>query len=355
MKRSQDKLEEEDREEPVVDDLEIAAAYAMAKYQVASTTDDNEVDLEEEEEEVINDHENEPNEQEKHEPQISTATETEEPSSDSDSEDAESDVDLAENLKSMNEFAAKAEAHDDDDVPKTANEIDGYRASVQQLEQVLGTSLQIDSTATSPQQTHPAGKIQHFLADERIMVVVSLGNNPLLLEEGNLLVLKEPSWIPLGKILEVFGPVSQPLYSIRLPEPVDPSKDDPWSPNGKYTQWIRQNPNTMVHYLPQIAKLLDTHTLLANNRRGCDASNVNDEEILHASDVYYSDDEAERNARKKGRARNFTQSQPIVAARSVAAPGGFHALPVIAPPVPLPPPPPPPPPPEEESDTIYYD
>ena len=349
MKRPQT----EEEEEPVTNDLEIAAAYAVAQYKAATPADDNEIIVDDDcddNEAVI------PNNSEETKESIPENIEKDGetgPAEEDNESDADSDLDLTEALQKM-------DAHTDEEIqglsttgaPKTIHEVDGYHGSVQQVEQVLGTSLNVD--AVPRQQTQPAGHIQHFMTDERIMVVQSLGNSPLLLEEGNLLVLKEPSWIPLGKILEVFGPVSQPLYSIRLPEPVDKEQEDPWSPEGKYTNFVRQQPNLLVHYLPQVAKLVDTHSLLANRQRGCDASNVHDEEVQNAGEMDYSDDEAERQARRrKSRHRSgvVLPSQPIPMAQATT-PGGFHAAtlptraqaPARSQPQP-----------EEESDTIYYD
>lgn len=418
----------QEEEEEMTDDLEIAAAFAMAQYlpppiststttSVAVAVDDNEIDVddineddEEDSEDPIDNVDMETNEESRR----SNPKEEGKPDEDDKDEaesDAESDIDLTEALEKMDknadldydidekddpdsdsesdmeakvalamaENAHEAGASADTAPPQTIHEVDGYRGSVKQVEEIIGTSLHVDAALYTPQHTHPAGQIQHFMAEERIMVVRSLGNSPLLLEEGNLLVLKEPSWIPLGKILEVFGPVSQPLYSIRLPEPIESmdgetkqdepeTPNDPWSPNGQYTQWIKKHPDVMVHYLPQQANLVDTHMLLAQRQRGCDASNMWDEEIQHTAEMDYSDDEHERAARSRrsGAGRRGKQTKTVVPAAAVAAtaprPVGFYAPPapstataytampqqptsfVQPQPAQL-----------EESDTIYYD
>ena len=358
--------ERQEEQEAVTDDLEVAAAYAMAQYTaptVATVDDENEIDVEDEDDE--------------NETETDVTAEKVEPEPAEES-DAESDVDLTEALRQMEQ---DGDIDDDEEEKKsdnnnkkedlaatahhqTAHEVDGYHGSVQQVEQVFGTSLRVDAQQCAPQHTQPAGHVQHFMAEERILVVQSLGNSPLLLEEGNLLVLKEPEWIPLGKILEVFGPVSQPMYSIRLPEPVADSTteakdEDPWSPTGRYTKWLQQHPSgVLVHYLPQQAKLVDTHMLLAQRQRGCDASNMHDEEVTTEMD--FSDDEQERQSKQRRRKGNSnTNRRGARPAPQVApVPGGFYnAAPSLtaAPPHAASSLSPPPPPPMDESDTIYYD
>lgn len=401
---------DDDYDEPVTDDLEIAAAHAVASYtapaEAAITTatatinDENEIDVDDDGDD--SDENADDPEEVRAAPQGGDQASDDD---DDDDDDDQSDVDLTEALGQM-----EAEGYIDDDdenegkegdpdkagadtvaAPQTAHEVDGYHGSVQQVEQVLGTSLHVDAQQCTPQHTQPAGRVQHFMVHERIVVVQSLGDSPLLLEEGNLLVIKEPEWIPLGKILEVFGPVSQPMYSIRLPEPIveddaspsdesQPVDKDPWSPSGRFTRWVqqrqRQNNGIMVHYLPQQATLVDTHMLLAQRQRGCDASNMHDEEV-NATELDFSDDERERQCSKQrrrqrgGRTNNRTNhnnnnnnhrrgQQPPSPASSATAvlPGGFHAVPQqpssgFAPPTITPTTSAPPP--AQESDTIYYD
>jgi Gar1/Naf1 RNA binding region len=282
-------------------------------------------------------------------------------------EDDESDVDLA-------EAVARMEQEDDDGEdggggggegsggasapPKTANEVNAYHVTVKQLEKVLGTSLStreweemhIKAKAAKLEQ---AGHVHYHLVDDRTIVVQSMPG--VLLEEGNILVIKkntssaslleeEMGWMPLGKIFEVFGPVSRPFYSVRLPDPPerksppdlkdgpeegstetvvdatsssdqscapanasrlatdDDLEDDPWEPNGKYTLLFRSSPKTLIYYLMDEATLINTNAVYQASGRGCDASNIHDEEVLNPKDMYYSDDEQEREATGKQRA-----------------------------------------------------
>lgn len=161
----------------------------------------------------------------------------------------------------------------------------------------------------------------------------------------------------LGKIMEVFGPVQRPLYVIRLPEPstLSPEKDtktgadglsdkqsksteekeapmpstedtneitieaieeeevetsridegiaskeDPWDTDGKLTTMIKSCSSTAVYCLMDHANLIDTDQIIRVSGKGCDASNMHDEEV-GAKELEYSDDEEERQAKRKGK------------------------------------------------------
>lgn len=179
------------------------------------------------------------------------------------------------------------------------------------------------------------------MVEDRTIVVESAatGSSSAPLDEGSLLVIRiqgeEPpksQLVPLGKVFEVFGPVSRPLYTVRLPlvkeakqkpeqnekskldtdeislndddskEPEEckegetareaeksaasnsetgsPSKPetseqtndnsiDPWTPKGKYTKLLQSAKEMPVYYIPDIAKLLDTGAVIRNSGRGC--------------------------------------------------------------------------------------
>ncbi len=180
---------------------------------------------------------------------------------DEDDDDDQSDVDLAEELAKMD---ADENGDDEDEneneegrntggsniprPPKTENEVDAYRTPIQELEKHLqfrltvtleesDTTLKNRSLISSNLQL--AGRIKHYMGFDRTVVVESAVTNPhgdassfkhdnAPLDEGTLLLIRMPQdmdnktendqlLIPLGRIFEVFGPVSQPLYTIRLP------------------------------------------------------------------------------------------------------------------------------------------
>mmetsp|Transcript_6222 Transcript_6222/g.15397 ORF Transcript_6222/g.15397 Transcript_6222/m.15397 type:complete len:645 (-) Transcript_6222:57-1991(-) len=178
---------------------------------------------------------------------------------DSESSDGESDVDLAEALQKMEEAATEGQenltATAAPNPPKTENEVDGYKASIQELESQLKIQLTVKSATNTAgmndnmditiNDVSPAGNIKNHMVLDRTVVVQSILRSPAShqgvsgpLDEGSLLVIqisdndnaKNASgaiWIPLGRIFEVFGPVSQPLYTIRLPTPLFNGKKQP--------------------------------------------------------------------------------------------------------------------------------
>jgi Gar1/Naf1 RNA binding region. len=187
------------------------------------------------------------------------------------SEDDESDVDLSKELAQMENEEDEPKHGSKSNrivVPKTQNELDVYNCPVTELEKTLDLGLELgDVLVFEPagsglmtarvqvDRIRPAGNIKFHMVSDRTIVVesnpqgglASASNRydsnhsvkkPLLLDEGNLLLLKitkdnhpmiakitdgselkdtEVFVVPLGKILEVFGPVSKPLYTLRLP------------------------------------------------------------------------------------------------------------------------------------------
>ena len=121
--------------------------------------------------------------------------------------------------------------------------------------------------------------------------------------------------IPLGKILEVFGPVSRPLYTVRLlllndsklnhhdeghknnddevddkvkhknvvqnetnvcttnnnnnDDDLDLVAKDPWSDDGVLTNWIKSKPSLDVYYATNQVKFVDKQSVARNSRKGC--------------------------------------------------------------------------------------
>jgi len=407
---------------------------------------------------------------------------------DDESDDNESDDDLAEAIQRMEKATAEEESNPlamASNPPKTKNEVDGYKVPIQELESQLQMKLTVqggtktamamnNNMDVTMNEVSLAGKIKNYLLLDRTVVVESITNSPSSrlqqqatgpLDEGSLLVIQKPDntdddkdafktiWIPLGRIFEVFGPVSQPLYTIRLPSPslnekkkssakrssknnsqknnelkdhvqtrrgvvdseegeakigthqddnetttvnikesneenaprdteektelsneegelitngekasdheeknyviqspssritikeTSENKDTPsdslslssssqivkkslptqekndeleesvidqWAIDGEYAKFLSQNKDIQVYYIQDEAKLIDTGLVLRASGKGCDASNIHDEEILDCIEAYYSDDEKEREAKnkKKGATRKRTQ------------------------------------------------
>ena len=80
----------------------------------------------------------------------------------------------------------------------------------------------------------------------------------------------------------------------------DSSKEDPWDDDGTLTTIIKSCSSTPVYCLMDHANLIDTDQIIRVSGKGCDASNMHDEEV-GAKEQEYSDDEEERQAKRKGK------------------------------------------------------
>ena len=276
-----------------VDDLAYAATFAMAQTVPSAVsqsdenvgldavkgmeTDDNEIDIaaddknENSDEETaknlsISNNENDKDSEESssddtdEEEDADAAEDVEYDDSDNDSDDeqkreSDSKVDLVDIMERINE---------DDNVnssigpAKTENEIDPYRTPLEQLEQEMNLRLRVEEKETLDfkDKLHLplAGKIRNHLVDNRTVVVESVQGGKLL-DEGSLLVLRisqssdQHTLVPLGRILEIFGPVSQPLYTIRLAQPksVPSDKKGEEKPNsaGKQSATGKEEPTSV--------------------------------------------------------------------------------------------------------------
>ena len=294
---------------------------------------------------------------------------------DDDSSAADSELDMAKELGQMISSGEEQVSSSQHNTRLSANEVDAYHTSLNELQDKLrfqvtlaDTDLQADG---GPWEA--AGTLQHHMVEERTVVVISrLGG--AMLEEGSALSLRKqdfsslqhveavPPYILLGSILEVFGPVSRPLYSVRFEESricaKAPSNEtttargddgneskveqktvvDPWSRGGLYTKALQQQSSSggdiQVYYLAnsqtKATRFIDTHAIYQNSARGCDASNVYDEEVVHPSEMDFSDDEKERVAKggnRKGRGRKQQQRRLPVAnvpGGQSYVPTGFH-------------------------------
>lgn len=143
---------------------------------------------------------------------------------DMDDDDDESTVDLEAELARM----TTTEADEEDEgiggpaslaQPKTAHEVD-----------IIDPAPQDDAVRVVPlteewlPRFHLAGALQHVLPDDTFTIVIVQANPNLLLEEGSAVWIHRVddvhgAWaVVLGTIVEVFGPVRQPLYHVRLPK-----------------------------------------------------------------------------------------------------------------------------------------
>jgi hypothetical protein len=156
---------------------------------------------------------------------------------DEDSDDG-SELDLKEALEKMQDEddageSKKGVSH----APTTEHELDPYRTPLQDLEQKFKLKLTVEEqellrlstkeALSSSGQLCEAGNVKcHMIMDRTIVVESSLNGGSAQLDEGTLLVIRvqdegDARLLPLGKVFEVFGPVSRPLYTIRLPSAIE--------------------------------------------------------------------------------------------------------------------------------------
>lgn len=350
----------DDNRRDFVDDLAVAAEYAFAtapipfSNEVKETDDQDEINLEEspspDNSEIV-----------QIDKSVNIASHFNDNTAEHVNDDDESDVDLEEQLRQMVDDEEEVPVSTaTDHRPRTANEIDPYSSQRDALEFLFDVSNDEKIRLKNLTRNHLkiAGTVRHLLPSERTVVIQSKPGE-VLLEEGTILVVcttlvddpsSESKIIPLGRVLEVFGPVSQPLYSVRLPEPLPtettkeidakevlPANEyDPWDETGDFTKLLKRDSNTFpIYYVPEGVRVIDPVLIMRASGRGSDASNFYDEEITNPNDLDYSDDEQERAAKRKGRPnRQETEGHiphgalraqyPPADADHIAAPHGFH-------------------------------
>jgi hypothetical protein len=103
----------------------------------------------------------------------------------------------------------------------------------------------------------------------------------------------------IGFISDVVGPVSMPLYSVVIYKSfLEECTENPIFLKGKQVCLVSKCLKTITNQLPQLMK-----------KKGCDASNVYDEE--QGSDPeYFSDDEQERAFKLKKKNKNKKKRNP---------------------------------------------
>jgi len=122
-------------------------------------------------------------------------------------------------------------------------------------------------------------------------VVVVQGNpGSEVLDEGTILVLEDRT--KLGRVEEVFGPVTMPFYNFR------------YSEGDALPESVRAG--VSIYAVSQAASFVKPEEL---DSKGYDASGVHDEE-LPPEEVDYSDDEEEARAKRKAKAKRKGNDKP---------------------------------------------
>lgn len=100
------------------------------------------------------------------------------------------------------------------------------------------------------------------IVDDQIIIKASQPGTSRVLDDGTILVFEDRSI--LGRIFETFGPVAAPLHSIRFNSPKEIDKE-------------KISIGKKVYFVPDYSVWTITEQLA--RLKGCDASNIYDEEI----------------------------------------------------------------------------
>ena len=136
----------------------------------------------------------------------------------------------------------------------------------------------------------PIGHVHGIMDDTVIVMSYRLEGDNQALDAGSILAFGDRH--VLGEIYDTFGPVHQPLYSVRFNSADEIDKE-------------RTIKSAIIYRSPQFSKIVFTAMLKA--MKGSDASNLYDEEIPE-SDQEFSDDEQE--AASKAKKRNGNRKVP---------------------------------------------
>ncbi|KAJ1729586.1 hypothetical protein LPJ72_004898 [Coemansia sp. Benny D160-2] len=232
------------------------------------------------------------------------ANATEEPAAKAQNDGAEADGELSSDLDSSSEESSssdddddrggrnllrlieEAEAEDDDDeMMGMAGESAGPATRNEQVDpQIARPTIDVIPAAATLREL---GVIQAVVGPSVIIRAHHSPDNQAQ-NQNQMVVVDCESVVALGNrrvlglVFDVFGPVTQPMYTVRFPTPedIDPTECAP---------------GTAVYYSPELARIVDTGAI--RRAKGTDASNEYDEEA--GSDAMeFSDDEAEMQHRR---------------------------------------------------------
>lgn len=200
---------------------------------------------------------------------------------DSDDEDSEEDVNAADlRLDDMEDVLPVSDAP-----PRTANEIVDLPAPEPPEKIVISAHCELLQV----------GNVSARIDEQ--LVVKGLENGKAVIE-GTILCLGDRT--PLGRVWEIFGPVRHPHYVVRTTVDMPPGE---------------------IVFAPQPeASFVDANYV--SSSRGCDASNVHDEELAeHLQE--FSDDEAQTDAKRTATKRPWESGEDH--RQGEVSPGGLSA------------------------------
>ena len=103
---------------------------------------------------------------------------------------------------------------------------------------------------------------------------------------------------------------------------------DNWSVSGRMTKVVAATQSMQVYFIEDEVRLIDTRSIMRQSGRGCDASNLYDEEVVNATDMYFSDDEEEkqfkRGKKSKGKGGGRNNNHNSSKATKTHAPRGHN-------------------------------
>ncbi|CAI2375615.1 unnamed protein product [Moneuplotes crassus] len=135
---------------------------------------------------------------------------------------------------------------------------------------------------------NPLGVVKNFIPPHTLFVQKDDQSRDIL-DLDNFICNEKKELI--GYIDEVVGPVNDPFYTVMLyPSFLEQTEKDEINLEALFT-------GNQVYFVEKTKKLVFWNNLL--NQKGCDASNIYDEEIIEPSEQDFSDDEQEKEKRKR--------------------------------------------------------
>ncbi|XP_030580478.1 H/ACA ribonucleoprotein complex non-core subunit NAF1-like [Archocentrus centrarchus] len=201
--------------------------------------------------------------------------------SDEDSEDSDSDSSSSSSSSSSSLSSPSAPVLEEDDDDEGFSQPAPIKTQDEVLLEELPAVEEVCVTLPEEAELQPLGSVSNLI--QQLVIIQSLKDTPPL-NEGSIIFKSDRE--AAGKVFEVFGPVSSPLYILRF------NSVDQISSKG-----LKEG--TTLYYAPAIKEY--TGYILTQQLRllkGSDASWKNDQEPPEEA-LDYSDDEKEQEAKRK--------------------------------------------------------
>ncbi|KAI9224441.1 Gar1/Naf1 RNA binding region-domain-containing protein [Blastocladiella britannica] len=150
--------------------------------------------------------------------------------------------------------------------------------------------LPIDDVTIAPSMPLEVAGVIHMVVEDQVIIRSSRPGDAAVLDDGTVFAFDDRT--VLGRLYETFGPVANPLFSVRFPSSAHIDRE-------------RMVVGRTVHFVPDMAMWALTEQLRA--LRGCDASNAFDEEV-DEREMEFSDDEQEVDFRRRLKQAKFARA-----------------------------------------------